>query len=112
MTVEVNNRYLVAKDQINLGTSTVLITPPINEHFWLMRVPLSDEQAIVCFPKFSVIGCGFQKEEDWNTNLPLDCDAHEIFAHIRHNKGDDTIKDDDCVLAIRCLQSAMKEVSK
>lgn len=65
----------------------VLVTPPIGEDYWIMRVPVSDKQAVVCFPKFFTIGIGFQNETDWNTNLPYTGDAEDIFRHIAHNKG-------------------------
>jgi hypothetical protein len=82
----------------------LMITPPIDEDFWLMRVPVSEIQAIVCFPKFMTVGIGFQHEEDWNTNLPYTSLAKEIFRHIRHNKGDKSIADATCIDAIEMLQ--------
>lgn len=81
-----------------------MITPPINENFWIMRVPLSKTQAVVAFPKFSVIGIGFQKETDWNTNLPSGTCAIEIYEHIKHNKGDAKIPRGACIEAICMLQ--------
>lgn len=105
MHIEYNSTKV--EDTGNLGR--VMITPPIDENYWLMRVPLSDKQAIVCFPKFMQMGIGFQHEEDWNTNLPSTCDAERIFNHIKHNKGDDTIPDDDCLAAIKLLQAAITQ---
>lgn len=102
MQLEYNSR--VIHDRGNLGNG-VAITPPIDEDYWIMRVPLSDKQAVVCFPKFFTVGIGFQKEKDWNTNLPYTCDAEEIFAHISHNKGDVGIPDADCIQAIKMLQA-------
>ena len=67
---------------------------------------LSEAQAIVGFPKFFTVGIGFAQEEDWNTNLPYTCDADEIYDHIAHNKGDDSITREDCVPAIRLVQEA------
>jgi hypothetical protein len=87
----------------------ILITPALTPDFWLYRVPLSDKQAIVCFPKFMTVGIGFQHEQDWNTNLPYTSDAREIFEHIKHNKADDSISDDDCVKAIEALQGVLKQ---
>jgi hypothetical protein len=86
----------------------IMITPALDEDFWAYRVVLSERQAIVGFPKFTTVGIGFAMEEDWNTNLPYTCDAHDIFRHIAHNKGDDTISDADCLAAIRLVQEAVK----
>ena len=89
------------------GKALGVMTPPIDEDYWAYRVKLSDTQAIVGFPKFGTIGIGFAVEEyDWNTNLPYGIDTEEIFQHIRENKGDDTIPDDDVREAIRLVQEA------
>lgn len=89
-----------------LAGGGVMMTPPIDEDYWEYRVRLSDKQAIVGFPKFFTIGIGFAVEEDWNTNLPYTCTAEEIFSHIKHNKGDDSITDEDAIRAIQMVQSA------
>jgi hypothetical protein len=99
---------LETKDQPD-GTphfGPVMITPDIDENYWLYRVRLSDKQAIVGFPKFTTIGIGFAVEEDWNTNLPYTSATEKIFEHIAHNKGDDAISDEDCLAAIRMVQEA------
>ena len=82
------------------------MTPPIDEDYWLYRVTLTRRQAVVGFPKFGTIGIGFAAEEDWNTNLPYTIEADQIWQHIAHNKGDDSISDDDCLAAIRMIQDA------
>ncbi|TDB86445.1 hypothetical protein E1264_17760 [Actinomadura sp. KC216] len=86
-----------------------MLTPAIDEDYWLYRVKLSERQAIVGFPKFGLIGIGFAVEEDWNTNLPSGCDAEQIYEHIAHNKGDDSISREDCLSAIRMIQDAVRE---
>lgn len=101
---------LERRDQINktpmvLG-GLVMMTPNINEDYWAYRVQLSDKQAIVGFPKFTTIGIGFAVEEDWNTNFPYTCETEEIFQHIKDNKGDNSISDDDVRAAIRMVQEA------
>jgi len=106
LKVEVNANQV--RDPKPLGNS-VLITPPIGEDYWLLRVPVSKNQAVVCFPKFGTIGVGFQKETDWNTNLPYSCEAIEIFNHIAHNKGTGNIPDSRCLEAIKLLQTTIKE---
>jgi len=88
------------------GRDIGMLTPPIEEDYWAYRVKLSDDQAIVGFPKFGTIGIGFAVEEDWNTNLPYSVETERIFEHISHNKGDDTISDDDVREAIRLVQAA------
>lgn len=87
----------------------ISLTPAIDEDYWAWRVRLSETQAIVGFPKFTTVGIGFAVEEDWNTNLPYTCSAEQIFAHIAHNKGDDAIRDEDCLAAIRMIQVAVSE---
>jgi hypothetical protein len=86
--------------------SGIMITPPLGEDYWKYRVRLSETQAIVGFPKFATIGIGFAVEEDWNTNLPYTCGTEEIYAHIQHNKGDESITRADCLAAIRMIQDA------
>lgn len=91
------------------GRPVAVMTPPIDEDYWAYRVKLSETQAIVGFPKFGTIGIGFAQEEDWNTNLPFSTDTERIFQHIAHNKGDDSIPDDDVREAIRLVQEAARE---
>lgn len=83
----------------------VMVTPDINEDYWMMRVAVSKKQAIVCFEKFGTVGIGFQVEDaDWNTNLPWLFDAEEIYNHIKANKGQKHITRQKCVDAIKLLQ--------
>lgn len=89
------------------GEAVVMFTPPISEDYWAYRVVVGDDQAIVGFPKYTTIGIGFAKEEDWNTNLPYTCGTEEIWHHIDHNKGDDAIPDERCIEAIRMVQEAV-----
>jgi len=102
---------LERKDQPNETPEIgpIMMTPPIDEDYWLYRVRLGGKQAIVAFPKFSTIGIGFAQEEDWNTNLPYTCGTEEIYEHIAHNKGDDSISREDCLAAIAIVQAAAKE---
>lgn len=93
-------------DRTATAGPVVMMTPPINEDYWLYRVKVSERQAVVGFPKFMTIGVGFAVEEDWNTNLPYTCDAERIYEHIAHNKGDASIYREDCLAAIRMIQDA------
>lgn len=104
---------LETRDQDNLTPTAgpVMLTPPISEDYWSYRVRVADGQAIVAFPKFGVIGIGFAVEEDWNTNLPSDCSAEEIYDHIEHNRGDESITRETCVAAIRMIQDAIAAAS-
>lgn len=89
----------------------LLVTPELGADYWMFRVKLSAEQAIIGFPKFTTIGIGFAVEgDDWNTNLPYRCETEEIWQHISCNKGDDAISDDDCRHAIRLIQDAAAAV--
>lgn len=105
------NNHLVLEDKtqpdktVHIGPAAS--TPPIDKDYWAYRVKLGEVQAIVGFPKFLTIGIGFAHEEDWNTNLPYTCDAGQIFEHIKHNKGDESIPDEDCLTAIRMIQDAV-----
>ena len=93
------------RDESPIGGG-LMLTPSLGEDYWLYRVRLADEQAIVGFPKFFTVGIGFAVEEDWNTNLPYTCTAEEIYNHIEHNKGDDSITRDDCIAAIEMIREA------
>jgi hypothetical protein len=86
-----------------------MLTPAIDEDYWTYRVRLSNKQAVVGFPKFMTIGIGFAVEEDWNTNLPYTCGTDKIAEHIAHNKGDDSISDEDVRAAIALVQAAARE---
>ncbi|MFD7661308.1 hypothetical protein [Streptomyces sp. NPDC059788] len=86
----------------------LMMTPPVGEDYWTYRVRVSDQQAVICFPKFGTVGIGFAVEEDWNANLPYTSDAEQIYEHIEHNKGDDAISREDCLAAIRMIQDAVR----
>lgn len=107
--VEVNARFLKANDTFESAQGAIAITPPLDEDYWTYRVPLKHGQAIVAFPKFFTIGCGFAQEEDWNTNLPISCSAREIYAHIEHNKKYDDITREECIAAIEAIQKVVEE---
>lgn len=96
---------------IAIGGGALMITPALDENYWAYRVKLSDKQAMLGFPKFGTIGIGFAVEDDdWNTNLPYGvCSTEQIFDHIKKNKGDDTISDEDCLAAIQLIREAAAE---
>jgi hypothetical protein len=86
-----------------VGSMRVLYCPPVGEDFWLARVQVATDQAVVCFPKFTTVGIGFQRENDWNTNLPYTSKAAVIYDHIKHNK-DCPATREACIEAIEALQ--------
>ena len=109
LVVEVNRKFTQAKDTI-VGDRVIMITPlPLDADYWLYRVKLKHGQAILAFPKFGQIGCGFAKEEDWNTNLPISCPAEMIFDHIKHNKRYKDISAVQCIEAIKLIQEVVRQ---
>jgi len=101
VTVEVNEHFQ--------KKGPAFMTPPLDGHYWIARVLLHADQAIVIFPKFYTMGCGFAQEEDWNTNLPISVDAKEIYNHIACNKKYPEITEEECLEAIRILQAWVAE---
>ena len=108
LQIEIREDIKFSKAELGIINERIMITPVINKDYWIFRVKVSDDQAIVGFPKFGTIGIGFAVEEDWNTNLPSrDCEdrEEEIFGHIQHNKGKENISDEICVEAIRMVNN-------
>lgn len=104
MKLEINAKFAPTDSPIKMSNGgVVMVTPPLDEDYWLARVAFK-RNALVCFPKFSTIGIGFQKEHDWNTNLPYTQPTDEIWNHIRHNKNDSSITPDLGKSAIKLLQ--------
>ena len=106
---------LETKNQKDKGrvNGNIAITPPINEEYWMYRVAVADNQAIIAFPKFFTIGVGFQHEEDWNTNLPASSEAEAILNHIWHNRGKGNNGDEfrrRCLDAIRLIQAEVEKL--
>ena len=62
LQVEINANFVKANDSIQLDSTVLMITPPLDEDYWLFRVKLYEDQAIVGFPKFGTIGIGFAQE--------------------------------------------------
>jgi hypothetical protein len=97
-------------DETPVLGGVLMLTPGLGPDYWAYRVAVSEGQAVVGFGKFGTIGIGFAIEEDWNSNLPCRMiGAEEIFDHIKHNKGDDTIPDARCIEAIRMIRAAAAE---
>lgn len=112
--VEANTTFFIKDQDGNLksGGASLMITPPLDEDYWLLRVKLHEDQAILGFPKFGTIGIGFAQEEDWNTNLPYTQDAEHIYNHIKHNKKYDEITDEQCLEAIKMIRTAAMDMAE
>lgn len=109
LKLEVNSDLKQSNDTFSFGKAVIMMTPAINEDYFLFRVKVHKDQSIVGFPKFGTIGIGFAKEEDWNTNLPYSCEANEIYEHIKHNKKFKSISKETCIEAITMIQEAAKK---
>jgi hypothetical protein len=104
IVIEVNASFAKAKDTFMTKDGVVSITPPLDEDYFIARVRLFRDQAVQIFPKFGTIGCGFAKEKDWNTNLPIGCAAGKTADHIWHNRKYKRITRKQVVKAITVLQ--------
>jgi hypothetical protein len=103
LVLEVNSKHV--KDKTRLNANVMMMTLDTSaDDYWLARVKVSETQAVIAFPKFGIVGIGFEREEDWNTNLPASCEAEQIYDHIKHNRGDKRITKAKCLAAIRMLQ--------
>jgi hypothetical protein len=108
LVVEYKKGFEPDKNCIYTGRGVIMFTPSINEDYWIMRVVLYKDQAIVAFPKFGLIGVGFAQESDWNTNLPYQCSTEKLYEHIKRNKKYRAITKQTCLEAIKLLQEACK----
>ena len=110
LKLEVRKNFI--KDHMTevLASRGILITTPTNEDFWLFKVPLSNGQAVVGFPKFRTIGIGFLKEEyDWNCNFPYTTDAKETYEHIKDNRRPAKERKPTIIKAIKMIQEACEK---
>lgn len=111
LILEVNRKFIDGdKNLVQIGNVTAMVTPPINEDYWQFRVKVSDEQAIIGFPKFHTIAIGFALEDDWNTNLPYNSHTKSIFEWIKKNKYYASIPDKTCLEAIKMVQKAATDL--
>jgi hypothetical protein len=110
LTVEYKKGFEPSKDCIRLSGGVIMFTPAINQDYYIMRVVLYKDQALVAFPKFGLIGVGFAIEEgSWNTNLPYDVEAERLYKHIRCNKKYRAITKQTCLEGLKLLQAACKK---
>jgi hypothetical protein len=104
LQLEINAKFTQSNDTFQVGSVALIFTPPLDEDYWLFRVKLYEDQAMLGFPKFNTIGIGFAQEEDWNTNFPYTCTPEQIYDHIKHNKQYEQITEEQCLAAIRLIQ--------
>lgn len=110
MKLEINSKNVRDSEAgESLKKRGILITPPIDKDYWVVRVKLFEDQYINAFPKFITIGIGFAIEEDWNCNLPYTSDAEEIRKHIWHNRRYVAIGKKKTIKAIEMIQNFLKE---
>lgn len=108
LELEFRDGYHGKNHTFKVGNTTVMMTPMIDEDYWVFRVKLHEDQAVIAFPKFSTMGIGFAQEEDWNTNLPYRCQTKNICAHIWENRKYEEITRPMVMKAIQMLQKASK----
>jgi len=112
LIVEYKKGFEPSKDTFRVGRVVVMMTPAITEDYWIMRVKVFRNQAIVAFPKFGLICVGFAQESDWNTNLPYQTPAERLYQHIEVNKKYKTLTKERCIEAIKMLQCACANYEK
>ena len=113
LTVEYKKGFEPDKDTIYTGRGVIMFTPAINKEYYIMRVVLYKDQALVAFPKFGLIGVGFAIEEgSWNTNLPYQVEAERLYRHIRINKKYRAITKQTCLEGLKMLQEACANYEK
>jgi hypothetical protein len=108
LELEFRDKFIRSEDTIKAGNITIMMTPCLDDDYWVFRIKLHLDQSMVAFPKFGTIGIGFAQEKDWNTNLPYGCQALEIYNHIKVNKKYKEITKKTCIEAIEILKKACK----
>lgn len=107
MKLEINSKC--ADKTVKFMNGQVMMTPPIDENYWLFRVELHKDQAVIGFPKFLQIGIGMAQEEDRNTNLPSHCTATEITNHIKKNRKYKEVTDAMISVAVQMIIDEAKQ---
>jgi hypothetical protein len=108
LKLEFRNEFNKEQGIFQVGGGVVMMTPMLDEDYWVFRIQLHKDQSLLAFPKFWTMGIGFAKEEDWNTNLPYTCTTYEIYKHILKNKKYKEITAKGLMQAIETLQKASK----
>ena len=109
LKLEYRNTFKETNTNFKISNTKIMVTPPINEDYWVFRVRLYKDQSVIAFPKFGLMGIGFAiEEDDWNVNLPSNAKAEEICEHIWDNHKYDEITKEQCTEAIEILRKASK----
>jgi len=86
-----------------------VISPVVSDDYWLFRVPLFENQALLAFPKCFTMGIGFAQEEvEQNVNLPYECGIETILKYLKRNKKYEDISDAKIREAIKMLKALCK----
>ena len=115
MNVEINKKYMIDVEKKYMETinDCFVITPAIDDNYWISRVHLYKDQYVVLFPKFFTYGIGFAIEDnEWNVNLPYKHSAEEICNHIWDNHKYDEITKEQVIEAIKLLQNTCEKILK
>lgn len=92
LVLEINENCVDKTTHYVAGNNQIMVCPPTGEDYWVFRVKLCKDQAVLGFPKFGMVGVGMALEENGNTNLPLNsnytplANANRIYSHIKCNK--------------------------
>lgn len=90
--LEVNKNCIDKTIHYTAENNHIMVSPPTGEDYWMFRVKLYKDQAVLGFPKYGLIGVGMAQEEEGNVNKPLEKDsspeanANMIYSHIKCNK--------------------------
>ena len=112
LELEFRNEFKKKQDTFQTGKVVIMMTPPLDDDYWVFRIKLHADQALIAFPKFGTLGIGFAQEDDWNTNLPYSCKTEEIYNHIKKNKKYTQITKATCIEAIEILRKASEYYKK
>jgi hypothetical protein len=112
LVVEYKEGFQPSNDTIKTNGGIIMFTPDIDKDYYIMKVNLYKDQALVAFPKFGLIGVGFALESDWNTNLPYQTDTERLYNWIKRNKKYRAITKQTCLEGLKMLQAACKQYEK
>ena len=108
LQLEFRNEFEQDTTTFKVGNVNIMVTPPLDDDYWVFRIKLHEDQSLIAFPKFGTLGIGFAQENNWNTNLPYQCTTKDIYNHIKENKKYKQITKKKCIEAIEILQKASK----